>query len=153
MSCDTFLPLSPRDCGLSEPLSDDILLLNALLGRMLRDQDGESWVELARWLYRDEGEPLSLFERKPELRRPEVLQPLLRAFAVFFQVLNAAEQKEIIRVNRERQARAPHSPRAESIGEAVQRLQQSGLPVEQVQGLLDRVSICPTLTAHPTEAR
>src|SRR5207244_1387722 len=82
-----------------------------------------------------------------------VLLPLLRAFAVFFQVLNTAEQKEIIRVNRERQARAPDAPRAESISEAVARLQQGGMSADQVQTLLDRIAICPTLTAHPTEAR
>src|SRR5436305_1369738 len=122
MSGMSFLPLDPRPCGLSEPLSADILLLDQLLGEVLRCQDGAEWVRLARWLYDDRGDPLSLFERALELREPAVLQPLLRAFAVFFQVLNTAEQKEIIRVNRERQARAPHAPRAESIGEGVARL-------------------------------
>jgi phosphoenolpyruvate carboxylase len=148
-----FLPLSPRRCGLSEPLSDDILLLDGLLGAVLRGQNGGAWLRLARRLYEDTGEPLTLMERMAELREPVLLLPLLRAFAVFFQVLNSAEQKEIIRVNRERQARAPETPRAESLGEAVARLQQSGTSAEQMQALLDRIDICPTLTAHPTEAR
>jgi phosphoenolpyruvate carboxylase len=99
-----FLPLSPRECGLSEPLSADILLLDELLGSLLAGQGGAEWLRLARRLYADEGDPLSLMERIPELRDPALLQPLLRAFAVFFQVLNTAEQKEIIRINRLRAA-------------------------------------------------
>ncbi len=150
-----FLRLSPHDFHLSEPLGDDILLLDRLLGEVLADQEGTQLLELARRLYaEDEGcDPRTLLERMPELAQPRRVQRLLRAFTVLFQLLNTAEQKEIVRVNCERQARAGGAPRPESIREAVLRLRQSGTSAEQMQELLRGIDICPTLTAHPTEAR
>jgi phosphoenolpyruvate carboxylase len=82
-----------------------------------------------------------------------VLLPLLRAFAVLFQLINTAEMKEIIRANREREAKAQTAPRAESIREALQKLQAMGWTAAQVQELLLKIDIGLTLTAHPTEAR
>ena len=65
-----------------------------------------------------------------------------------FQLVNTAEQKEIVRVNRERQGN-----RRESIQDAITHLKASGLTGAQVQELLKRIEITPTLTAHPTEAK
>jgi phosphoenolpyruvate carboxylase len=148
-----FLPFSPHGCALSPPLCEDIHLLNRLLGEVLLEQEGEEFLTLARRLLEDPGDPLSLGDRLPELCDPQTIQRLLRAFTIFFQLLNTAEQKEIIRVNRARAARNPERPRSESIGEAVRRLQQSGKTAEEMQELLFRTAIIPTLTAHPTEAR
>lgn len=149
-----FLPLSPEKLELSAPLTGDVLLLNDLLGRTLVDQGCGRLVELAHRLYEEEeADPGDLLSRIPDLQDPETVQRLLRAFTVFFQLVNTAEQKEIIRVNRERAARGGGGPRPESIREAVQRLKAAGLTAQQMQALLDRILICPTLTAHPTEAR
>lgn len=153
MQAASFLPLSPRRTELSEPLSEDILLLDELFGEVLREQGEGTLQELAWRLYADDGDPLTLFERVPELGDPHVVHRLLRAFVIFFQLLNTAEQKEIIRVNRERQARRPGEPRPESIRDAVQRLAQAGTTAQEMQALLERLYISPTLTAHPTEAR
>ncbi|HWA82362.1 MAG TPA: phosphoenolpyruvate carboxylase, partial [Fimbriimonadaceae bacterium] len=76
---------------------------------------------------------------------PEQIRRVARAFTVLFQLINAAEQKEIVRVNRAR--------RNESIAEAIATLKRHGRTAEEVQALLERLWICPTLTAHPTEAR
>src|SRR5207247_1148290 len=51
-----FLPFSPREFALSEPLSSDILLLDRLLGDVLRAQGGETLLRLARRIYEDDGE-------------------------------------------------------------------------------------------------
>jgi phosphoenolpyruvate carboxylase len=149
----SFLTIPPDQCTLSQPLCSDIMLLDRLLGEVLSDQEDASLLPLARKLYEDEGEPGSLAGRIPELRDPQVVQQLLRAFTVFFQLLNTAEQKEIVRVNRSRAVRNPGQPRPESIGEAVRRLKESGMTAAQMQELLSRIDICSTLTAHPTEAR
>jgi phosphoenolpyruvate carboxylase len=148
----SFLGLRPHDCGLSEPLSEDIVLLDQLLAEVLREQEGEALVALARRLVAEADAP-NLFEVLPELADPTVTQSLLRAFTVLFQLLNTAEQKEIVRVNRGRQQRTSGKPRPESIPDAVARLKEQGLSAEAVQNLLYRIDICPTLTAHPTEAR
>jgi phosphoenolpyruvate carboxylase len=148
-----FLPLDPRSLGLAEPLCADVDLLNRLLGEVLAEQDAAGSVRRARELFSDAGGGRDLVERYPELADPAAVERVLRAYTVFFQLLNTAEQKEIIRVNRERQARSPERPRSESIREAVLRLRDAGVTADEMAALLDRIYICPTLTAHPTEAR
>ncbi|RMF64504.1 MAG: phosphoenolpyruvate carboxylase, partial [Bacteroidetes bacterium] len=79
---------------------------------------------------------------------------LLRGYTAFFHLVNQAEQQEIIRINRERARRATaERPRADAIDEAVHRLRERGVPVEDALALLARLDIQPTMTAHPTEAR
>ncbi len=150
-----FLGLAPHRFGLSAALSDDIELLDHLLGVVLAQQKETALLEIAQRLCAEpEGDdPRTLFERIPELRDPRLVQRLLRAYTMLFQLMNTAEQKEIVRVNREREMRAGHAARAESIAEAVQTLSAAGVSAAEMQGLIDRLEVCPTLTAHPTEAR
>jgi phosphoenolpyruvate carboxylase len=115
--------------------------------------EGRDVVALARQLYLDTGDPETLLQRFPAFEDPILVQKLLRLFATLFQLFNTAELKEIIRVNREREQQATTKPRAESIRDAVQRLKSAGLSAEEVQQLLNKVSLGLTLTAHPTEAR
>jgi len=152
-----FLGLRPHECHLTRPLSEDIVLLDGLLCDVLREQEGEDLLALAHRLIdfarSPAAEPAALFRSLPELRDPDRTQRLLRAFTVLFQLLNTAEQKEIVRVNRERQERAAGKPRTESIGDAIARMKAAGMSADAMQDLLNRIDICPTLTAHPTEAR
>jgi len=79
---------------------------------------------------------------------------LVRLGAARFHLLNQAEQLNIIRVNRERErASETGAARAESIDEAMETLARGGVAPEKVSGMLARIDIQPTLTAHPTEAR
>lgn len=150
MTTRPFLDLHPQEMGLSQPLAEDVLLLDRLLGEVLHDQEQDPILALARRVYLDEGDPVTLPDRLPELREPATVQRLLRAYAILFQLLNTAEQKEIIRVNRLRQSRGGAH---ETIAQGVAQLKEQGLTAESVQQLLNRLYICPTLTAHPTEAR
>jgi phosphoenolpyruvate carboxylase len=150
-----FLGLSAECVGLSRPMCEDITLVDQLLGEVLQEQEGEELLQVARLLYEESEteDPHTLMERIPQLRDPYFVRQLLRAYTVLFQLLNMVEQKEIVRVNRERQLQATGEPRPESIREAVLRLKESGMTAEQVQQLLYQLDICPTITAHPTEAR
>ena len=149
--------LRPGDYRLSTPLTDDILLLDRMLGAVLREQEGEDLTRLAQELtayaHREDAQPEKLTEIIPELAKPETAQRLLRAFTVLFQLMNTAEQKEIVRVNRERGEKAAGRPRPESIGEIIAQLAAQGVSADAMQILLRQIDICPTLTAHPTEAR
>ena len=144
-----FLGLSPAAVGLSESLDREVRRLDAVLGDVLREQEGEGLLDLARRLMAPGLDPNRLATDFPELDDPAVVQSLARAFTVLFQLINTAEQVEIVRVNRASTKR----PRRESIAEAVGRLAERGLTAEQIQELINHLDICPTLTAHPTEAR
>lgn len=137
-----FLDLQPDAFGLSESLTSDLRRLNNRLGRVLRRQEGDEIVALARRLMA--GESLEALE---ELHDPERLRQMARAFTLLFQLANAAEQKEIVRVNRSR------DNRRESIEDAVSNLKDRGCTAEQARELIRSIDISPTLTAHPTEAK
>ncbi len=144
-----FLDLDAEEHGLSEALGNDIGLLDGLLGKVLVAQEGKNLIELARQLMSSDcPSPEELFDRIPALNDPTTIRQLARAFTLLFQLVNTAEQKEIVRVNRKRQG-----ARRESIYDAVVQLKASGLSASQVQDLINRVEITPTLTAHPTEAK
>jgi phosphoenolpyruvate carboxylase len=149
-----FLGLEPARYELPAPLSEDIVLIDRLLGAVLQEQDEHAVLGVARQLYGRGGAlDAALVTSIPELQDVRIVQRLLRAYAVLFQLLNTAEQKEIVRVNAERQARAGDAPRSESIGDAIKTLRDRGMSGDEMRRLIGRLDICPTLTAHPTEAR
>jgi phosphoenolpyruvate carboxylase len=75
------------------------------------------------------------------------------AFAVYFDLVNLAEEAHRIQALRDRErARAP-APIPESIGDAVAQLAAQGMPPDGMAALLRALRIELVLTAHPTEAK
>lgn len=143
-----FLNLNPAEYGLSEPLSDDVRLLDRLLGEVLLRYEGRWLVDAARRLVNEPNLNIPALSKEiPELQSPEGIRQVAKAFTVLFQLINAAEQKEIVRVNRSRKG-----GRRESIQETVRSLAE-GIGLDAVEQKLGEVDIVPTLTAHPTEAK
>lgn len=155
MTNQPFLGLAAGCKGLSDSLALDLQWLDGAMAELISDQEGRALVDLVRRLYAGEPEesPTSLLTRVPELQDPVTTQKVLRAFTIFFQLINTAQQKEIVRVNRNRQTRTTDEPRPESVADAVRALVACGTTPEEMQVLLQNLDICPTLTAHPTEAR
>ena len=75
------------------------------------------------------------------------------AFTTYFDLVNLAEEYHRVRQLRERACELHPEPLGESIAEAVATLKKEGVTSEQMQALLDRLSIGLVLTAHPTESR
>src|SRR5207253_11133193 len=75
---------------------------------------------------------------------------VLRAFALYFQLANIAEQHHRLRRRRqyEHEGRAPR----ESLADAFARLEQAGASGDEVRAAADALSVELVLTAHPTEA-
>ena len=73
-----------------------------------------------------------------------------RAFALYFELINLAEERQRVRAIREgrESGTLPDDVRA-----AAERLAGADADPETVQSLLDDVLVEPTFTAHPTEAR
>jgi len=157
------LELASEGTGISEPLSEQINLLGALLGQAIQDRAGEETLArveelrgLAKRAIREDDPSLRrrLGEHISVLDRGQIVW-LLRAFTTFFHLVNQAEKQEILRINRERACSAGSggAPRAESIDAALASLRDAGWDLDRVQALIERLDIQPTLTAHPTEAR
>lgn len=84
----------------------------------------------------------------------EEAERLLRAFTVYFQLVNAAESIQRVRVNRWREGQATRDmPRKESVAAAVKALKDEGWSKEEVRRFLADLDIQLTLTAHPTEVK
>ncbi len=75
------------------------------------------------------------------------------SFTTYFDLVNLAEEDRRVRQLRERERLLYPKPLNESIRAAIAELKQQGVTVEQIQTLLDGLSIELVLTAHPTESR
>jgi phosphoenolpyruvate carboxylase len=91
-----------------------------------------------------------LAERIAQLSEADI-QTVVRAFTVFLDLSNLAEDRHRIRVLRNRELE--HDPLGESIGAAIAALQGQGFTAEQVQQALNRLAIELVFTAHPSEAK
>ena len=139
-------------------LRRDVRLLGDVLGRVLAEQEGEEVLEeeeRIRALSRAARERRSA-EARGELARAVRSLPvdrqdkILRAFALYFQLANIAEQHHRVRRRRdyEREQRVPR----ESLEEAFARLAAAGVSDEEVAAAARGLSLELVLTAHPTEA-
>jgi phosphoenolpyruvate carboxylase len=160
-----------------ERLREDVDLLASSLGDVIREQEGEAvfdTVERVRALTkhrraaetaareagerprsadRDDETTTSLRALVDDLDLPTA-ERVLRAFTLFFQLVNVAEQIHRVRVNRLREgAASAESPRSESIAAAIARLRDDGWSHAEVRGLLGTLDVQLTLTAHPTEVK
>jgi phosphoenolpyruvate carboxylase len=75
------------------------------------------------------------------------------AFTTYFDLVNLAEEYQRVQQLRERERMLSPEPLKESVGDAISSLKKAGVTSEQLQTLLDQLSIELVLTAHPTEAR
>ncbi len=139
-------------------LRRDIRLLGDVLGRVLVEQEGPELLEVEeriRLLARSARTTGGLSKRK-ELRGLvdgldlEGQALVLRAFSVYFQLANLAEQHHRLRRRREyeHEQRAPR----ESLAEALARLREAGVDPSELERAAGRLSLELVLTAHPTEA-
>src|SRR3954447_20288384 len=135
------------------PLRRGVRLLGALLGPVRGDQGGEGLLaaeESVRRLSLAARESGDLAPVRAAVRAldPERQHEALRAFALYFQLANIAEQHR--RLRRRRQYGNEERPARESLDDAFERL--AGIPEDEVERRLAPVSLQLVLTAHPTEA-
>jgi phosphoenolpyruvate carboxylase len=139
-------------------LRDDVRLLGELVGEVLREQGGAELfddvehIRLAairlRSTERSDQALLGWAEGQTTLR----LLQLVRAFSVYFHLINLAEQHHRVRTLRERQ-RSQTAPVQESVAAAFADLTAQGVSPNRVREALQRIEVLPVLTAHPSEAR
>ncbi len=166
MSRPAGLHVETEGTGISEPLSEQVNLVGAMLGQVISEQAGPEMLDLVEDLRlkckeaAQKEDPALREEAAEKIRQldEDEIGWLLRAYTAFFHLVNQAEQQEIIRINRERARAAGDDDgaadaRADSIGAAIGQLREEGYALDEVLDLIGRLDVQPTLTAHPTEAR
>ncbi len=139
-------------------LRDDVHMLGALVGEVLREQGGEALfaaVEGDRQaaLARRGGDPdaAAQLTLRTRGRSSSEARDLVRAFSTWFQMVNMAEK--VHRIRRRRQYLSDsNTPQPGGIVDALQKLHAQGLQLEDVRRLMQEIWIEPVLTAHPTES-
>jgi phosphoenolpyruvate carboxylase len=144
-----------------EALSADIHLLGGLLGETIRRLAGEDAFALVEEVRADakdlraDASPEHARALRDRLGRLDLaeLRTLIRAFSIYFDLTNLAEQQARVRAIRKHLREGTDAPLEESPEAALQELCDLGIPADQVAEHLDRALICPVFTAHPSEAR
>ena len=141
-------------------LSATIHLLGEALGDVLRAQESVALFETEEHIRalakaRRAGEmdaavhlPLAVADLPVDAARATA-----SAFAVYFDLINLAEEVHRIQALRARERAQYPAPIGESIGEAIARLRARGVTTERMAKLLRELRIELVLTAHPTEAK
>jgi phosphoenolpyruvate carboxylase len=143
------------------PLRRDVGLLGRLLGRVLEESGGPALLADVERLRRATIALRGAAGGDREAARAEVVELVAgfdldraelvaRAFTVYFQLVNLAEEQHRVRTLRER-SRQGGTVR-ESFEAAVQEVRAAAGDAGLL-ALLDRLEVTPVLTAHPTEAR
>jgi phosphoenolpyruvate carboxylase len=153
-----------------DPLGLEIRLLGSLLGQTIAEQEGRPLLDLVERIRRttirlrrgdDPGLRAGLVGELGSLD-PERAEVVIRAFGLYFRLVNLAEERELVRESRRAARAAPRAgrdrrgstrPPDESLEGAVAWLRRTGLDDAAIERALRRLRITPVLTAHPTEAR
>jgi phosphoenolpyruvate carboxylase len=152
---------SPRDPSRAEPrsigtfgthdvLAREVRLLGAMLGEVIVEQAGQDVFDLVETTRqraiaarRSGGEARVAFDVLPV--DAETLEGVVRAFGLYFQLVNLAEARDRVRSA----ARRARSTSGESEGAKL----RAALRRMGDLAALERLRVSPVLTAHPTEAR
>jgi len=145
-------------------LSTTVRLLGDMLGETIIAQEGRDLFDLIEEI-RSTTKSLRAGDADAEAHMAEHMAHLvhdlaqtrsvLKAFTVYFQLINLAEENHRVRVLRHRlsEAHQGDEPMRETIDDAVARLKQSGASAATVRDRLAHLLIKPVFTAHPTEAK
>lgn len=135
-------------------------LFGDLLGKVIHEQAGKdvlSAVETLRRGYISLRRSENPRRRRQLSQRIEALDPetaahVVRAFSLYFSLVNIAEEAFQHR-ERRRQVRAGGPLWTGSFDMAIREFYAQGVEPEQMQRLLDSLVYSPVFTAHPTEAK
>ena len=140
-----------------QALRDDVRMLGALVGELLKDQGGDELFDVVesarlRSIRRREGNEIP-GEELAELVRGldlSLAMQVIRAFSTYFQMVNTAEKVHRIRRRRSYQQEVgQYQPGG--LEETMVKLKAAGFDLPALKNLLDQICIEPVFTAHPTE--
>lgn len=142
------------------PLRRDVKFLGRILGEVLIMQEGEELFEIVEKIrestkeHRSSQDPTELRQIRKEIERlsPKMRENVVRAFSIYFQLVNIAEQHHRVRRNRYYRRSKKGEIQPFSIESAIRRLKEKNVSYEQLEQILQSLSLELVITAHPTEA-
>jgi len=142
-------------------LDSDINLLSEIHGNAILKQAGKfafaliEEIKSRSLLIRRTNSVVEARELIAKLNGLEIrdMRLLIRAFGVYFDLLNLAEQQARVRSLRNKEIISDGQPLRESVESALLELCKSGVKSCEIFSLLKSANIIPVFTAHPSEAR
>lgn len=142
-------------------LSADIHLLGDILGKVLRQQAGIELFELEERIralskVRRVDENPAIDQRLTDIMDQLNVQEadlIARSFAIYFELINLAEEQNRASVLRQRERDAHPQPLSQSIAAGIATLRQMGVDEFEMADLLESLDIELVFTAHPTQAK
>ncbi|WP_233452244.1 phosphoenolpyruvate carboxylase, partial [Metabacillus niabensis] len=144
----------------SLPLRRDVKSLGHILGEILVHHGGTELLDKVEKLrvmaktLRNNFDQEIYNELKEEIVNldPPMRKQVIRAFSIYFHLINAAESNHRIRRRREYQLQDNNIVQPASIESAILSLKDNEIGVETIQKVLNTLSLELVITAHPTEA-
>ncbi|WP_019419005.1 phosphoenolpyruvate carboxylase [Paenibacillus sp. OSY-SE] len=141
-------------------LRRDVRFLGNILGEVLVHQGGHELLNIVEKI-RELSKSLravflpELYEEFKKLintLNPEIRHQVIRAFAIYFQLVNIAEQNHRIRRKRDYERSAGETVQPGSIEGVILELKERKVSENELQEILESISLELVITAHPTEA-
>ncbi|MGJ7910417.1 phosphoenolpyruvate carboxylase [Neobacillus sp. LXY-1] len=144
----------------SLPLRRDVKLLGNMLGEILVDYGGQELfekVEKIRLMCKTlrthfDQKVYKALKEEIETLDPPMRKQVVRAFSIYFHLINAAEQNHRIRRRRQYQLQEDKMVQPGSIESAILALRENKVDEPTIQEVLNTISLELIITAHPTEA-
>lgn len=152
--------LDPQGISSHSHIRQDIRLLTGLLAEVIKEQEGEDLLQkieqirsVAREI-RNNHNPLIIESQKKLIASLTLTQAyqVARAFTIYFQLLNIAEEVQRIRRLRDYDRSDEHLQDM-SLRKLFKDLTEEGYKPKEILEFLSQCDIQPVLTAHPTEAK
>jgi phosphoenolpyruvate carboxylase len=146
-----------------DPLALEVRLLGSLLGQVIAEQAGRELLDLVERVRRttirlrrgDEPSLRAGLVTELAALEPDRAEIVIRAFSLYFRLVNLAEERELVRSarRRDRERTGVRGAPDASLSAAADWLRRSGASEADVAAAFAALRITPVLTAHPTEAR
>ncbi|MCR8636624.1 phosphoenolpyruvate carboxylase [Paenibacillus radicis (ex Xue et al. 2023)] len=141
-------------------LRRDVRFLGHILGEVLVHQGGNELLVIVEKIremsknLRDQYAPELYDEFKETIISlvPEKRHQVIRAFSIYFQLINIAEQNHRIRRKRDYERSAGENVQPGSIEDVVRDLKNKEISTSDVHNIIQGISLELVMTAHPTEA-
>jgi phosphoenolpyruvate carboxylase len=144
-------------------LRRDVRWLGGLLGSVLSELEGQKLFELEERIRKlailrrrgprdTRGQAARALEQAVADLSPAQAEPVIRAFSLYFRLVNLAEQHHRIRRARAHASFALGAPQRGSLAAVLLAAKQAGVPAERAREAILSLEVTLTLTAHPSEA-